>query len=247
MAADIFTKAFTDHEKWKHACTLINHIDPASFWSLPIGDGGIAGLRDKKKVRIAASSVSSGCKEAVQDPDLDPDLTSDSEWETLEMVENYTAFDSDAETVAPEDGEEHSPHGVTARLDEGAPLPDDKLAVYPRRWQGVTHLRPPGKHGPRDDRTRYVQAYDADSGKRLFSGGCPQGCADSLTAHKILDSPGDVRFLYFLQSKRKKEKRCSTSPEARARRQTKLSFITSGDAGKLANDPSWGLRFRSVE
>jgi len=143
--------------------------------------------------------VLSECKEAVQDPDLDPDLTSDSEWETLQMVENYATFDSDAETVAPEDGEENSPHGVphATPLDEGAPLLDDKLAVYPRRWQGVTHLRPLGKHGPREDRIRYIQAYDADSGKCLFSVGCPQGWVDILTTHKIVDSPGDVRFLYL--------------------------------------------------
>ena len=74
---------------------------------------------------------------------------------------------------------------------------DNKLAVYLRRWQGVSHLRPPGKHGPRDNRIRYIQAYDAESGKRLFSGGCPQGWADTLSDHRINYSPGDVQFLYF--------------------------------------------------
>ena len=31
MAADIFTKAFGDKEKWRAACELVNVIDPANF------------------------------------------------------------------------------------------------------------------------------------------------------------------------------------------------------------------------
>ena len=29
MAADIFTKAFTDKAKWVEVCDLINHVDPS--------------------------------------------------------------------------------------------------------------------------------------------------------------------------------------------------------------------------
>jgi hypothetical protein len=35
QAADIFTKAFTNPEKWRLVTTLINHIDPATFWTAP--------------------------------------------------------------------------------------------------------------------------------------------------------------------------------------------------------------------
>ena len=31
MAADIFTKAFGDREKWRAACELVNIIDPADI------------------------------------------------------------------------------------------------------------------------------------------------------------------------------------------------------------------------
>ena len=40
MAADIFTKAFNDKDKWAHACQLINIVDPAVFWKGPTADGG---------------------------------------------------------------------------------------------------------------------------------------------------------------------------------------------------------------
>ena len=50
MAADIFTKGFSDPDKWTHACTLINHVNPQTFWKLPTGDGGIQTLlRSRKK------------------------------------------------------------------------------------------------------------------------------------------------------------------------------------------------------
>ena len=32
MRADVFTKGFTDADKWGYALYLINHIDPARFW-----------------------------------------------------------------------------------------------------------------------------------------------------------------------------------------------------------------------
>ena len=34
MAADIYTKAFNDPDKWAHACALINVVDPASIEAL---------------------------------------------------------------------------------------------------------------------------------------------------------------------------------------------------------------------
>ena len=40
MAADIFTKAFNDKDKWAHACQLINVVDPKTFWNGPAADGG---------------------------------------------------------------------------------------------------------------------------------------------------------------------------------------------------------------
>ena len=51
MAADIFTKAFSDPDKWTHACTLINHVDPKTFWTLPAGDGGIQTLLRSRKCK----------------------------------------------------------------------------------------------------------------------------------------------------------------------------------------------------
>ena len=32
MAADIFTKGFTEVNKWVHACQLIGHVDPEVLW-----------------------------------------------------------------------------------------------------------------------------------------------------------------------------------------------------------------------
>ena len=57
MSADIFTKAFTDKDKWAHACRLINHIDPATFLQAPTPDGGIADnlkakLRNKEAIQL---------------------------------------------------------------------------------------------------------------------------------------------------------------------------------------------------
>ena len=57
MAADIFTKAFTDSEKWKHACSLINLVDPATFWTVPSGDGGNVDLRSPHTYQKAGISV----------------------------------------------------------------------------------------------------------------------------------------------------------------------------------------------
>jgi hypothetical protein len=143
-----------------------------------------------------------------------------------------------------------SPHGVTSCLDEGAPF-WTRLAVYPRRWQGVTHLRPPGKHGPREDRIRYIQAYDADSGKRLFSGGCPQGWADTLTNRRTVDSPGDVRLLYF---KLREGKRKNATPTSKYKPEEVPSFPSlqtrppgkprvPGGGTKMKIRPSLGPQF----
>ena len=33
QSADIFTKIFSGREQWKHACDLINHVDPEKFFT----------------------------------------------------------------------------------------------------------------------------------------------------------------------------------------------------------------------
>ena len=47
MRADIFTKGFTDIEKWNWALYLVNHVDPRYFWKynpeVPVIDIGAGG------------------------------------------------------------------------------------------------------------------------------------------------------------------------------------------------------------
>jgi hypothetical protein len=54
QAADVFTKSFTDKQKWKHACELINHVQPSEFWPGPpprSGGGFIRDFRAQKHTR----------------------------------------------------------------------------------------------------------------------------------------------------------------------------------------------------
>jgi hypothetical protein len=58
MAADIYTKAFTDPDKWWKVCKLINVIDPrqliqvvegyAQAWNVPIGQRILSVMRQEK-------------------------------------------------------------------------------------------------------------------------------------------------------------------------------------------------------
>ena len=55
MAADIYTKAFTDKEKWQHACALINHV-PNDMW-LKVDKQGNSELLNATTIKLSANEI----------------------------------------------------------------------------------------------------------------------------------------------------------------------------------------------
>jgi len=62
QAADIFTKGFTDRDKWRHAQSLINHFVPHEFWTALPSTGGFknAAGKDKSSKPAAAATELGG-------------------------------------------------------------------------------------------------------------------------------------------------------------------------------------------
>ena len=58
MRGDIFTKGFSEPDKFRHACDLIYHVDPNTFWQAPrSGDGGGSGAPQDSSKRSARGSA----------------------------------------------------------------------------------------------------------------------------------------------------------------------------------------------
>ena len=57
MAADIYTKAFTDGESWYHACALTNHV-PQSIIN-EVSSSGVSKVMTSSEIRIDPSQVPS--------------------------------------------------------------------------------------------------------------------------------------------------------------------------------------------
>lgn len=86
MAADILNKAFTDKDKWQHACELINHVDPRTFWSAASTDDG----GNKTTIKLKGEPIKP-LKESQKPNTVNADLYSDTE------EENLTTCPSDAD------------------------------------------------------------------------------------------------------------------------------------------------------
>ena len=60
QAGDIFTKGFTNPEKWKAVCTLIYHIDPEAFWRAPLDEDSVPVLLCRPCHQSCAQSAEKG-------------------------------------------------------------------------------------------------------------------------------------------------------------------------------------------
>ena len=145
MAADIFTKEFTDSEKFKQVCSLINHVDPKEFWHTPAADGGIetVSLRCPMRSKQPKASTSDKIeakrvafnKRKVSDLPREPsglDEETDIEWEKHHpLPSRKERFDTDDEGSS------------TTRV--------SKTRTWTRHNDGAMHFKNTGKHGPKEE------------------------------------------------------------------------------------------------